>query len=409
MEPVFLNAAGTEIVDGRNRCDAAELANIPVKFERLSPDVDEVGFIISKNLLRRHLTTSQRAVIANELANLQRGGDAGKPKVRPTAPPLPLDDRSDEVAAPKPNSSDSEAVVGGKGLPVGGKDPVGKARAPRAKVRKSPQKAEPQRPDTGSNSQVEPLVSQRKAADRMKVSVSSLKKVKAVGDDPILKPALAAGTVSVDAAYKTRDADDDIKRRLVSGERVAARTVTAADSDGTTPEHIMSTVRRLLDCVDLDPASSIEAQKSIKAVRFLTPKEDALKPATSWGKPKEGVHVFLHPPRGEKAPRFASRLLQELESGAVGKACWLGPAAFEELWFRKLVRKSMAFVTLNESLGTSGTDVLICFRVSPKDVHEAVGGWGLVSTLFRPSSSVAGGVPQESAQVHRKPSTKVSK
>ena len=244
------------------------------------------------------------------------------------------------------------------------------------------------------------MISQEEAAQMMGVSVATLKRAKAIAGDPILEPALRDGTISVHAAYTARDADDETKRRLVAGERAAARTTAAGDCDWTTPEDIMSMARRLLDRVDLDPASSIEAQKSIKAVRFLTPKDDALKPATSWGKPNEGLHVFLHPPRGEKAPPFASRLLQELKSGAVRKACWLGSAAVEELWFRDLVWKSTAVVTLNEPLGkrASGTDVLICFRVPPKDVHEAVGGRGLVSTLFRPSSLGAVEASRDSPQ-----------
>ena len=377
-----------------------------MKFRKLPPDADPIDIITSANLYRRHLSTSQRAVIAAALANLRRGGVAGKPKATAglTVPPLPLDDgtgTSDEISAPKSNSGDSKPVVRGEGRPVGGKNPEAKSRAPRGKQRKSPHKAaEPRRPDEGTIRQIEPLVSQKEAAQLMKVSPASLKKAKAIGDDPILKPALVAGTVSVDAAYKARGADDETKKRLVSGERVAPRTVAAADGDETTPDHIISMARRLLDRIALDPASSIEAQKAIDAERFLTPKEDALKPETLWGEPGEGLHVWLNPPTGEIASRFASRLIQELKSRAVHRACWLGPASFEAQWFRKLLQKSTAFATLNDPVGsrTGAPYVLICFRLPAMDVHEAVRGGGLVSTVFRPSSPSAAEASRESGQ-----------
>ena len=94
-EEVLLNADGTQVVDGRNRCIACEGANISVTFRKLSPDVDPVSVITSKNVHRRHLTTAQRAVIGAKLANLRRGGDGGKPKATQNEPDpsvLPRDD-----------------------------------------------------------------------------------------------------------------------------------------------------------------------------------------------------------------------------------------------------------------------------------------------------------------------------
>ena len=50
LEPVYIDATKTYLVDGRNRCDSCEAAHIPVRFETLSPDTDLISFVTSKNL-----------------------------------------------------------------------------------------------------------------------------------------------------------------------------------------------------------------------------------------------------------------------------------------------------------------------------------------------------------------------
>ena len=214
----------------------------------------------------------------------------------------------------------------------------------------------------------------------MSVSPSTLKKAKAVGDDRILKPALMAGKVSVHAAYLNRNADDQTKKRLVAGEGPPARTIAATDGDWTTPDWILSIGRQVLDQrIDLDPASSTAAQETIKAKRFLTAEDDALKPKTPWGKPDDSrLHVWLHPPTGETASLFAKRFFEELQNGTVGPACWFGPAAFEAPWYQGLLRKSTAFATFREPVrkDTTQSYAIIFFRIKPMQVHEAVGDRG---------------------------------
>ena len=55
---------------GRNRLRAALRAGGTVRFEELGDDVDVYAFVSSANLYRRHLTTSQRAMIAIRLVEL---------------------------------------------------------------------------------------------------------------------------------------------------------------------------------------------------------------------------------------------------------------------------------------------------------------------------------------------------
>lgn len=62
------------VLDGRNRTRAAALAGIGVSYVTFSgSDRAALDYVISKNLKRRHLTTSQRAMIAAKLATLRIG------------------------------------------------------------------------------------------------------------------------------------------------------------------------------------------------------------------------------------------------------------------------------------------------------------------------------------------------
>jgi hypothetical protein len=65
-----------KIVDGRHRHKACLEAGVEPQYEYL---VDEVPFnkvrdrVVGANILRRHLTTGQRAMIASSLANMKSG------------------------------------------------------------------------------------------------------------------------------------------------------------------------------------------------------------------------------------------------------------------------------------------------------------------------------------------------
>lgn len=62
------------ILDGRNRFRACQIANVNPQFIDYDGD-DPVGFVVSKNLKRRHLTPTERALAASAIANLAHGGD----------------------------------------------------------------------------------------------------------------------------------------------------------------------------------------------------------------------------------------------------------------------------------------------------------------------------------------------
>src|SRR5690606_28899225 len=77
-----------KIVDGRHRYRACRRAGIEPKFTTFDgADADVLAFVASRNLHRRHLTESQRAMIAADLANMAHGGDRKSDQ----AAPVPVD------------------------------------------------------------------------------------------------------------------------------------------------------------------------------------------------------------------------------------------------------------------------------------------------------------------------------
>src|SRR5216683_8344254 len=68
------------VLDGRNRYRACIETGVEPRLWEYPGD-DPVGYVVSLNLRRRHLNESQRALIAVELANSNRGRDWSKAQI----------------------------------------------------------------------------------------------------------------------------------------------------------------------------------------------------------------------------------------------------------------------------------------------------------------------------------------
>jgi hypothetical protein len=82
-EPIRVDAAGL-IIDGRNRYLACQRAKVEPRFETFEDD--PIAFAVSMNVKRRHMNEQQRAHVAAQIANMERGdpgcqrSDLGKPR-----------------------------------------------------------------------------------------------------------------------------------------------------------------------------------------------------------------------------------------------------------------------------------------------------------------------------------------
>lgn len=110
LEPIVVTTTGKEdlILDGRNRYEACHRVGVEPYLltweDELSPTASPTAFVLSKNLRRRHLNETQRAVIGEEALELFEAEAKKRQKTGKAAsePPPTLAPRGAKVAAPEP-------------------------------------------------------------------------------------------------------------------------------------------------------------------------------------------------------------------------------------------------------------------------------------------------------------------
>lgn len=245
-----------KILDGRNRYAAAKVAGVTPTFKHVQGTSDKaLAFVLRRNLARRHLSTSQRAMLAARLANASRGGDR----------------RSDQAANL-------------------------------------------------------PLVSQYAAASKLGVSERSVRKAVALRKlDPQAADDVESGKVTLDGAHAA--ATNKKKPHIAQA---------TGEEEWWTPEHILDAARTALGGqIDLDPASSKDANKRVGAKRYFDKKKDGLK--QQW----IADALFLNPPYGT-ANEWTNALLDEISEKNVGNAILLVNNATETTWLQSILRHASA-------------------------------------------------------------------
>src|SRR6266567_3336565 len=107
---------------------------------------------------------------------------------------------------------------------------------------------------------------------------------------------------------------EDITQRTV---RSTSYSPDRYDDEWFTPVEIMDAVRDVLGTIDLDPASCIEAQATVRAKRFYSIADDGLK--QEWA-----GRVWLNPPFSHPLHiHFVNKLIAEVASGRVSEAILL--------------------------------------------------------------------------------------
>lgn len=131
------------------------------------------------------------------------------------------------------------------------------------------------------------------------------------------------------------------EKLTVSGAIAAVSRSSDYESDEWyTPPEYLDAVRKVLGGIDLDPASNADAQKTVKARRFLTPEQDGL--SKVW----KG-RVFCNPPYSQpECGQFVAKFIEEHESGRMTAGIILLNASTDTRWFHDLASRFPVCFTL---------------------------------------------------------------
>lgn len=286
-EPVYLLEG--KILDGRNRYTAALEVGADVRFENYEGD-DALAFVISLNLHRRHLSESQRSMVAAKLANMAQGE---RTDIEPTAnlQKVSLVSRAD--AASMLNVSERSVNTA----------KMVEAKAPAEVV---------------------------KAVEQGSISVSLAAKVTELPEETRQEIAAMPPEQMKDAA-----------REAVHNHRAQG----TGENEWYTPDHYIESARGVMGGIDLDPATSALAQEVVKAAQIFTIDDDGLQQ-------KWAGRVWLNPPYAQPAiHNFMEKITAEVVAGNVEQAIVLTHNYTDTRWFHIAVSKASAICFTRGRIG----------------------------------------------------------
>ncbi len=106
------------------------------------------------------------------------------------------------------------------------------------------------------------------------------------------------------------------------------------------PSNIIEAARLTMGSIDLDPASSEQANKIVKAGRFYTEQDNGL------AQPWHAKTVWMNHPFGRVQNRiWIKQLVMSYENRNVSQACCITYACTSEKWFQPLFDYPMCFLS----------------------------------------------------------------
>jgi len=276
-----------QILDGRNRYRACDIAGVVPWTEDSAATTDEDALreSVSANLHRRHLTTSQRAMVGATLEPMFA-----------------------EMAR--------ERMLAGKAADPTAEMPEGRE-------------------------------AREDAAEAVNVSPRSIQNAKRVTEHgtPELQAAVMAGgfpvTTAAEAATLAPDEQREILDRVEAGERPAAAVRThvsnnSGNNEWYTPARYIEAARECMGAIDTDPASSEFANRTVKAAQYYDAESDGL--AQEWS-----GRVWLNPPYAQPLiSDFCAAIADRYAIGQISQGILLTNNATETRWFQYAIRSASA-------------------------------------------------------------------
>jgi hypothetical protein len=123
--------------------------------------------------------------------------------------------------------------------------------------------------------------------------------------------------------------------------------LTAKSAEWYTPPRYIEAARQVLGSIDLDPASSQEANQIVKATTYYTRAQNGLdqpwKTRTLWLNPPYGRTMKMAATRKSTIGLFVEKLLQEYKAGNVEQAIILATTEVNAKWFYPLLQFPVCF------------------------------------------------------------------
>jgi len=112
----------------------------------------------------------------------------------------------------------------------------------------------------------------------------------------------------------------------------------SGNSEYFTPINVVEAAREVMGCIDLDPFSSAEANKRIKAAAYFSKEVDGL--SKCWF-----GNVWMNHPYGRKLNKDCIRMLiKSYYHENISQACCITFAATSEKWFQPLLYFPQCFL-----------------------------------------------------------------
>lgn len=200
-------------------------------------------------------------------------------------------------------------------------------------------------------------------SSRYSISKSEVYRYRFVAKEPgvALHRALAAGKWSLTLVCDGRKKVSDEERAKAAEtckadkKRMGYATGGARNGDSNdwrTPVPYLESARKVLGGIELDPFSSDDANRQVRARRFLTEHDNAL--SCNWPKVKS---AWMNPPYGRTLMTpAAERWCAEYESGTFDAGIALVNNATEAKWFLMLWDRASAFLFTDHRIAFESPD-----------------------------------------------------